>query len=318
MRVLWLGAYWLGWDLLYRSFKSLNEHEITLIRYDPPRAGGKRIPELVKPIITETNFDVIIYVGVNGGDCLPTTDELIALKKFAPIIMLCPEASDSYWWYGLIRKYYEAECIDLIVNIDGNSNWPYSEHGITRLTPIDSASWKTPKSWEERKYLCGTWGGRTGIRDEILSVLGDAVIWRGNIPARPEHEEEDNIRTYDLYIDFNRDCRSVLNIGGVWTYANGWLQEGRTHVKGRVIEAGLAGATLIEQVNSETNGWFVPGEDYLTYTTIDEIRQQILWVESHPDDAQKMASNLRDKVLREHSPKVFWDDIFNKLFTERV
>lgn len=318
MKVLWLGAYWLGWDLLYRSLKSLNEHEIILIRYDPPRADNKRILELVKPIITETNLDVIIYVGVNGGDCLPTTDELIRLKKFAPTVLLCPEASDRWWWHELIRKYYEAECVDLIVNIDGNPDWPYSEHGITRLCPIDTTVWKTPKSWEERKYLCGTWSARTGVRDEILNALGDAVVWRGNIPARPEHEEEDNLRTYDSYIDFNRDCRSILNIGGVWTYIDRWLQEGRTHVKARVVETGLAEATLIEQANSETNRWFVPGEDYLTYTTIEEIRQQIHWVESHPYDAQKMASSLRDKVLREHSPKVFWADVFNKLFAERA
>lgn len=309
MKVLWLGAYWLGWDLLYWSLKSLNEHEITLIRYDPPRAGDKRIPELIQPILSDTNFDTIIYVGVNGGSCLPTIDELVQLKNIAPTILLCPEASDSSWWHALTKKYYEEKCFDLIVNVDGHSDWPYSEHGITRLPPVDTTPWNIPKSWEERKYLCGSWSNRGGIREEVLNVLGSEVEWHCNIPARPEYEEEDNLRSYDLYIDFNRDCKSVLNIAG------STLQGGRPHVKLRVIETGLAGATLIEQANSETKIWFIPGEDYLTYATVDEIRQQIHWVESHPYEAQKMANNLHDKVLSEHSPKVFWRDIFNELFS---
>jgi len=344
MKVLWLGAYWAGWDLLCRSLKSLKEYDVTLIRYDPPRAGDKRIPELVQNVANETDFDAIVYVGVNGGTCLPTIDELIELRKFAPTIMLCPEASDRTWWHELIEKYYEEECFDLFVNVDGNPDWPYSENGITRLTPIDTTPWKIPKSWEERKYLCGTWSNRTGVRDEILNALNGDVVWHGNMPARPEYEEEDNIRSYDLYIDFNRNCKSVLNIAGVGTNGetsliglikngdeptltgygltgvtitdiiNKGLREGRTHVKGRVIETGLAGATLIEQINAETKRWFIPGEDYLTYSNINEIRQQIHWIGSHPDDAQKMAGSLHDKVIREHSPKVFWDDIFSKLF----
>jgi len=342
MRILWLGAYWLGWDLLYRSLKSLNEHEITLIRYDPPRAGDKRIQELIQPYTGQ--LDVIIYVAVNGGSCMPSIEELKRIRKIAPTVMISPEGSDKSWWCGLIKKYYEDECFDLIVNIDGNPDWPYSEHGITRLTPIDITPWKTPKSWEERKYLCGTWSNRTGLREEVLNTLDDIVVWHGNIPARPEFEEDDNLKSYDLYIDFNRNCKSVLNLAGrgadgsvslIGLIKNGdgptltglglaettltgainrCLKDDGTHVKGRVIEAGLAGATLIEQANAETARWFVPGEDYITFATIDEIRQQIHWVESHPDEAQKMANRLHDKVLRDHSPRVFWSDVFNKLF----
>lgn len=336
MNVLWLGAYWYGWDLLYRSLKSLDEHEITLIRYDPPRAGDKRIPELIQPIVTEKNFDVIIYVGVNGGSCLPMADELIQLKSLAPTVLLCPEASDDQWWRGHVKKYYEDKSFDLIVNVDGNSNWPYSEYGITRLPPIDITPWKTPKSWEERKYLCGFWGnqGGGGIRGEILNILGDTINVHTNMPARPEYEEEDNLNSYDLYIDFLRNCKSVFNeagradsktigdimieygLGSTIDVIHKSLQEGgRTHVKVRIVEIGLAGATLIEQASSETKRWFIPGEDYLTYTTVDEIRQKISWIESHPDDAQKIANNLHNRVINEHSPKVFWNDIFDKLFS---
>lgn len=336
MEILWLGAYWLGWDLLYRSLKSLNEHDIILIRYDPPRAGDRRIPELIEAHMNANinQIDAIIYVAVNGGSCMPSTDELRTIKRIAPTVMISPEGSDTSWWCGLIKKYYEEECFDLIVNIDGNPDWPYSEQGLTRLTPIDLTPWKTPKAWEERNYLCGTWSNRNGLREEVLNMLGDAVTWRGNIPARPEFEEEDNLRSYNLYVDFNRDCKSVLNLGGrgadgsiseLWGLegtalieaVNRCLREDGTHVKGRVIEAGLAGATLIEQANSEASRWFKPGEDYLTFTTVEEIRQQIHWVESHPDEAQEIANNLRAKILGEHTPKIFWDDVFNKLFKNK-
>jgi len=318
MRILWLAASFPGHDTIYRSLKSLNENDINIVRFDPPRAGNKRIPELVNTIINTNRPELIIIVGV-GGDCAPTLEELRWLQDFAPLIYICPEASDKTWWSSLVEKYHDAKCVDLIVNLDGNKDWPYSEEGLTKLTPIDLTPWHINKPWLERKYLCGTWSTRSGIREEMLNQLDDIVVWRGNIPVRSNiTEEEDNLRSYELYVEFNSDCKSILNIP--WRGGDGGVsitQSGGMHVKGRVIEAGLASAVLIEHENAETNQWFIPGEDYITYRDLEDIRDMIGWVEHHPNESQQIAKNLKMKVLQYHSPRVFWNDVFAKIKTLR-
>jgi hypothetical protein len=82
------------------------------------------------------------------------------------------------------------------------------------------------------------------------------------------------------------------------------------HVKPIVVETGFAGAVLLERKNSVTSQWFVPTEDYLPFIDFKEGSNQLNWAKGNDDELRKMAQRFREKVLKYHSPKAFWEDVF--------
>lgn len=85
------------------------------------------------------------------------------------------------------------------------------------------------------------------------------------------------------------------------------------HVKGRVLEAALAGCILFELRGSPTEQWFIPHVDYLPYDGPDDLIANLDWIAKNPDKAETMARRLQEKVRFEHSPAVFWAAIKARL-----
>lgn len=293
MNILFLAAYWLGFDMLYKSLASLGEHEIKLIHYDRLMP----LPSLVNKACEDFSPDAIIYVGVNGGPYTPSLEDLKTARKRCPLVCISPEASDQRWWWPRLTVYKTHECFDLIVNIDGCEEWPGSENGLTLLTPIDPIPWGEPKPWNERTVNCGFSGSMdSDYRPFIFAPFRDLLTIRDSTPGD----------TYGDYREFMRDCRLTFNTA---MNAN---RMGK-HVKGRVLEAGLAASLLLEDEHSPTRRWFVPGEDYLEWTSGPQIRIIIEAALATPEVSQAMAENLRQKVLAKHTPKHFWSAIFDRL-----
>ena len=111
---------------------------------------------------------------------------------------------------------------------------------------------------------------------------------------------------YDSYCEHLMRSRMTLNVPLSGT-------EQAMHVKGRVVEAGLAGAALLEFGGSPTRNWFRPGMDYMEYATIEDAKALIREFSKKPEVTQAMGDSLRARVLAEHSPAVFWGKIMYRI-----
>lgn len=249
--------------------------------------------------------DLFVYCGINGGPAKPADADLKALRSIAPTVMICPEASDRTWWWKLCADYERDETFDLIVNIDGNRDWPGSDKGLTLLMPVDPEPWGEPILWSNRYVECGFSGGNSNpYRKGMLDSLKDVVTWRGPDP------DVDARKTYHGYRDFMKQTKVAFNMCQHGTVPH--YDAHARHVKGRVIEAGLAGCALIDGAGP-TADWFTPGVDYLAYANANEAREQIAWLKRDQELAQRMAASLRARVLAEHSPRAFWTQVFSEI-----
>jgi spore maturation protein CgeB len=86
-------------------------------------------------------------------------------------------------------------------------------------------------------------------------------------------------------------------------------------VKGRVLEAGWAGACLLEHADSPTRNWFTPGVDYAVYRDRNEALMAVhqLLYSDRGVTAQRMADNLARRVRAEHSAEIFWGRVWEAL-----
>lgn len=243
----------------------------------------------------------VICLGACGSPYDIQKETFKQLRKTAKTILLCPEASHPEW-HKLIQSYYDYDCLDLIVNLDG-AYWEQQDKGHTTLAIYGVEPYrKYPyRIWQKRPInvgFCGGVGGPGTMRLKLLDYLKEQklVTIFNFIETRG---------TYQQYADFMMSCKIVVNCAG----SSG---DRSKHVKGRVVEAGLAGACLLEEVGSPIAKWIREGS-YFTFHGLEDCKNQIEFLLSHPEQARISASYLHDDVIMDFHPKRQWQKIFSLL-----
>jgi len=294
-------------------------HQVEVVRFIHRKIDGKFSTQPDAEILekaTALKPELIVYVGTCGGN-MPTTALLQKLnQEIAPSVLICSDAADepSPWW-PLLHEYDREGCFTVMVAIDGNRNWPFAGKGITALTPVPPAYFaKGAKPHRDRARVFGYAGNIGGIRPDKVT----GIIWgRGplvremmgfGLETRDRDLREDS---YPEVADFMCESRITPNFAETGSFQ-------RMHVKGRVVEAGLARCTLLETRGSPARDWFTPGVDYLEYETVEDARRHGELLKDQPDETERYGQRLHDRVMAEHAPDKFWGRIFDKAGLRQV
>lgn len=302
----------------FESFKCLGNQVRTYTydhRLDTKWAKGETLEAEIYADAKEYQPDIIVYVGACRSST-PSAKSFAKLRKeVAPTVHFCSDAADEPWWDEL--KTYDREgSFTVQVAIDGNKNWPLADTQITALTPIDPAHYPDPpKPHAERSIVfgfAGNPGGVGAVKDGKVTgrrPLVSQMIQFG-LQHRPRDRTtgnmDDAISSYKQAAAYMADCRITPNFAQTGSF-------NRMHVKGRVVETGLAGAMLLEPVGSPTPDWFEPGVDYMPYQSMDDARTIVERFKDRPDETQAFGARLRARVLAEHSPAQFWARILDRI-----
>lgn len=229
--------------------------------------------------------DVIFYIGANLGDGLPLFETFRALREIAPTINIISDAADRPW-HHVIAAYRKEECFDLQVGIDGDPNSPVD---LVTLTPVDSRPFDANRTTKD--IHCGFSGNPHGKRGEILSAVGSRcwIRLRGD-------DYQDHVRFL---------CRCQLILNAAYTGSGNAF-----HVKGRVTEAGYAGAALLEPVQSPTRHWF-PSSSYLGYQDPEHLIEVIETVK--PDKIASCADSLARIVREKYSAGAIYGQMLDAI-----
>lgn len=289
MKVLCLVTHSQDCENKHRSLSAAG-HDVAVERYDDrPHERHGEIVSLAGALAP----DAIVYVGaIEGPHDRPVlrSDILRQLRQRAPTVLLCGDGCDKPWW-PLLEEYHREACFDVMVSMDGVEETPIAgfPEGMVALTPCDPGAFR-PRLWQDRDVPFGTTGGPGhGERAQMLNALcqrGGLNWFRGG--------------AYGEACDFLSRCRCVFNHP-----MNGTGD--RYHVKGRVVEAGWAGACLFERHGSPAVRWFEAGRDYVEYDGVDDLLDRMNRMDHHA--VWLTAQRLHEKVQRHH-PSVFWGEVF--------
>lgn len=242
--------------------------------------------------IAEHKPAVVFYIGAHAAPGNPKPVVLQEARKQTRLVNLCSDSADSPW-HPVLRTYRDQQCFDLQVGIDGDMRAPVD---LVTLTPVDPRPF-TVGAAPERDIRCGFSGsvGACSHRAEIVNSLD----WFGGLTVRARVGKDG----YRDHARFMRRCRMVLNVSRTGS--------GRTHhIKGRVLEAGWAGAALLESEGSPIAEWF-PADCYLTYENPKDAARLI----RHADDEtlDRVARRLAEEVRARFTPERIYGDILEKL-----
>lgn len=272
-------------------------HTVTLVRMnDLPRPIDRTMLDVADAVRPE----LIVQIGDNNPPHLAAISTLQRLKGIAPTVLLSFDGVEQTW-RALLEQYRDRAAYSLVCNIDGNHDWPCRPGvDITALTPVDPGFYLAPPPLDERPVAFGFAGGlgSQSRRDIVGPLLERAGLV---IPKRNE-----TYGSYRDYAHFLMSCQVVLNLPLCGS-------DNAMQVKGRVVEAGLAGCVLLEHNAAPTDAWFDMGRDYFTWNTVDDIIAHLAELRGDPALGQRVADRLRHKVLTQHGPTVFWTRIFERL-----
>lgn len=259
---------------------------------------GIRNDHLLLEAACDTQPSVIFYIGACKALGNPRPDTLIELRSMARLVNLVSDAADRPW-HPVLAGYRSRGCFDLQVSIDGGRE--YIDHAT--LTPVDTRYFEGPEV--ERDIRCGFSGsvGRWNNRSEIVNALE----WFGGLTVRRRELKQGE--GYADHAAFMRRCRMILNV----SYTG---SQQAHHIKGRVLEAGWAGACLLEMEGSPIGEWVpanknLPTDCYFTYR---DPREAAVMIRDLSDyEIMTAASNLSRHVRQQYSPAKIYGGILEKL-----
>lgn len=251
---------------------------------------GIRNDQTIIDAIASAKPDVIFYIGAMRGSGNPRVETYQELRRIAPMVNFCSDASDRPW-HPVLATFARMKCFDLQVGIDGPNDAPVD---LSTLTPVDVRPFDIDVAKDIRFGFSGSVGRWNG-RSEIVKSLE----WFGGLEVR--HRQSGD--TYRDHVRFLKRCQIVLNIS-----LTGSGQ--RHHIKGRVLEAGWAGCALLESDGSPIGNWF-PSDCYMTYRDPKEAADIVREIDDATIDSY--AKRLSEEVGARFHPKMIYMDILKRV-----
>ena len=240
--------------------------------------------------------DIILFCGIAAWERMPSLETLCRLRSIAPTVFLSGDLSDPPW-HPYLNTFRKRGCFNAYVNFDGNDNWPHSAPDFTALTPMSPSFFANQKPLKDRLIPFGFCGGcGSPSRREII----DYLVEHAGLQIKPREEQ---YGTYARYANFMKECQLTVNVPHSGS-------DNSEQVKGRVLEAGLAGTCLLEHEASAARHWFDAGTDYIVYRTKEEAAMIARGLLENVTLMQETALRLQRKVIENHSPEKFWARVF--------
>lgn len=145
----------------------------------------------------------------------------------------------------------------------------------------------------------GSANGYRAYRRDYLQYVSDQGI-AGHFLCS---DEEGRVSHAD-YANISRRSRMCVNFS---------FSIDAHQLKARVFEVMLSGALLLESENDQTSMLFTPMEDYVPFSSKEDLVNKIRYFQAHPDEMAAIAISGTRKAHDLYSGAAFWDAMFRKV-----
>ena len=110
---------------------------------------------------------------------------------------------------------------------------------------------------------------------------------------------KDGHLSWEQYSEYVKNSKIVVN----WTKFKygGWHQ-----AKGRIFEATLSGCLLVSEECAAVNYWFKPHQEYVPFTSNDQLIERLLYYLKNSDERLKIAKKGNQRALNNYSANQYF------------
>ncbi len=153
---------------------------------------------------------------------------------------------------------------------------------------------------KERNIDIGFFGSVSSYRDVRRHYIN--FLLESGVALYSYTGGKDEPCTYEKYYSILSRCKIGLNLS--------WSVD-RHQLKGRVLETMYAGCLLMEERNEQTASVFIEGEDYVAFSSEEELLEKVKYYLEHEDERQKISESGKRKAKQKFNGKQFWDEILS-------
>lgn len=123
-----------------------------------------------------------------------------------------------------------------------------------------------------------------------------------------------NIVSYETMYNFMKTSKIILNFSNTRFHPH----QNTHQLKGRVMEAMLSGAMVIENENDQSSIYFHPGKDLVWFKTHDELAEKIKYYMHNDKERTQIASNGQYLCRTKYSMDNWWRSFLPELIKFKV
>lgn len=293
---------------VHNTLKNAGFIEYKSIFYDKLFMDGRTstsqdLEKMIDHAISVEKFNTVIVLPMHGYHNNPSIKALESLKvNKTSIVYIWPDSALP-WAQNEINRL--GHLVDLHILWDSNEiNTHYNDKCLFTWTPQDSHIFHSVHQDIDRPIDVSFIGsmrqpGRAALVNG-LQQLGINVYVNGGQRERPVSRDE--------YAALLKQSKITLNMSHSQF-------PGKHQFKGRVMEALMCGAMLLESENHLTKMFLAPGEDYIEYNSTQDCADKIKYYLDNPDLRKKIAYQGTQTYLNTYSNSQYWRLIFERLQT---
>ena len=323
-----LGALQQKTRILDMSGFATGYHLTTEFTKNPLRANSLQntyvefLSQVILEAANEKPFDILICMAQ-----APISARVLAELRSRGIITVLWFVEDylrfTYWkdfakFYDFIFTIQKGDCIDQIKQA-GAGEVHYlpcaADPGIhmpLHLSPEEKARWGSPISFVGAGYH---------NRSQVFASMANMPFkiwgteWPGNRPFDKLVQEEGRRLTPEEYIkifnatEINLNLHSSSERDGVDPFGD--------FVNPRTFELAAAGAFQLADERSLLSELFVPGEEIVTFSNTQDMKDKIGYYLAHPDERIKITAKARARIFREHTYQHRLDTMLSLIYQSR-
>jgi len=254
---------------------------------------------------SEMRPDIVVFSSWWSNLTHPSVEALrfVRQRLGIPVAMIWWDTC-NYGFWPFIAPYIEA--IDLHVVAENprghclDKSHPLFDRFLLLWSPTDPALFHVAD----------------GPRDIPASFVGRATAYRSyrrefvqylcdqGIPGHFSYSDGAGLVSHAQYAETIRRSQMCVNFS---------FSVDAHQFKGRVLEIMLSGALLLESENDQTSMLFTPMQDYVPFSSKEDLVSKIRYLQAHPDELAAIALNGTRKAQALYSGKTFWETIFRKV-----
>ncbi|EFK08351.1 conserved hypothetical protein [delta proteobacterium NaphS2] len=260
--------------------------------YENAKPGDDQLIDLCR----EKYPDLIILTFLVNGNFNPKLETLCTIRRQLgiPIVAVWFDSVkfDVIYWMEMLSPI-----VDLNVALDSRFTYPHivlhDRKFMNLWTPQDPTVFLDPNL--ERDIDVSFVGSIRGRRDRIKGLK----VLKREVNIYHVGGQREKPVSIDEYANILMRSKITLNFSGNKYFGH--------QMKGRVLEAMMCGAAVMESDNPETSEWFKPMKDYIPFRGTKDLVDKVRYYLENDKERQKIARNGYLAATQKYSCKRFWN-----------
>jgi len=279
---------------LLGSFSNNVSSTILVAHVDEIALNNNHINNILEQIVTNYKIDKVIFSFLGNSPVNPSVDICNKISNKTDLIFMWPDTCPPW-----IINYINSMPQYTHISWAGEEVKTNSKNHRMLWTPEDETLYYPDKQDKNATFV----GSIRGLNEDRIHYL--QYLINNKVEITISGGQREHKLNYMEYAHFIRSSKININFPG--------SPMGVDQFKGRCLETIASKSLLLEKSNKITSKFLTPGEDYIEFTSKEDLKDKIDYLLKNDSKRNEIAENGYNTYYKKYSSKIFWNEVLNNV-----